>query len=104
PASLRTQAHDSEPRWCANPFLSGSLIRYSLPAYPGAFREHPIRSRQHIRRNPETDLLSAFKIDDELEVRGLFQRQGSLSRACQGCDIARRGAAAYILNIRSIRH
>src|SRR5262245_57820373 len=36
PASLRMQAHDSGPRWCATPFLCGSLIRYSLPVYPGA--------------------------------------------------------------------
>src|SRR5918993_2878797 len=36
PASLRTQAHDSEPRWCATPFLCGSLIRYSMPVYLGA--------------------------------------------------------------------
>src|SRR5262245_20346289 len=36
PASLRTQAHDSEPKWCAPSFLCGSLIRYSMPVYPGA--------------------------------------------------------------------
>jgi hypothetical protein len=36
PASLRTQTHDSEPKWCATPFLCGSLIRYSMPVYPGA--------------------------------------------------------------------
>src|SRR5207253_8212689 len=36
PASLRTQAHDSEPKWCATPFLCGSFIRYSMPVYPGA--------------------------------------------------------------------
>ena len=36
PASFRTQTHDSEPKWCATPFLCGSLIRYSMPVYPGA--------------------------------------------------------------------
>src|SRR5262249_73962 len=36
PVSLRTQAHDSEPKWCATPFLCGSLIRYSMPVYLGA--------------------------------------------------------------------
>ena len=36
PASLRMQVHDSEPRWCATPFLCGSLIRYSMPVYLGA--------------------------------------------------------------------
>src|SRR5437899_6584581 len=35
-ASFRTQTHDSEPKWCATPFLCGSLIRYSMPVYPGA--------------------------------------------------------------------
>src|SRR5262249_31731001 len=51
PASLRMLAHDSGPRWCATPFLCGSLIRYSLPLYPGAFPDHPIRAHQHVRRN-----------------------------------------------------
>src|SRR5437867_3422698 len=46
PASLRTQVHDSEPRWCATPFLCGSLIRYSMPVYPGAFLDHLVRPRQ----------------------------------------------------------
>jgi hypothetical protein len=36
PAPFRTQTHDSEPKWCATPFLCGSLIRYSMPVYPGA--------------------------------------------------------------------
>src|SRR5215470_425314 len=36
PASLRMQVHDSEPKWCATPFLCGSLIRYSMPVYLGA--------------------------------------------------------------------
>src|SRR5262245_21051761 len=36
PASLRMQLHDSEPKWCATPFLCGSLIRYSIPVYLGA--------------------------------------------------------------------
>jgi hypothetical protein len=47
PASLRTQAHDSEPRWCATPFLCGSLIRYSMPVYPGAFLDDLVRPEQH---------------------------------------------------------
>ena len=50
PASLRTQAHDSEPKWCATPFLCGSLIRYSMPVYPGASLITFIRSRQHVGR------------------------------------------------------
>ena len=45
PAPLRTPVHDSEPRWCATPFLCGSLIRYSMPVYPGAFLDHLIRPR-----------------------------------------------------------
>ena len=37
PVALRPPAHDSGPKWCATPFLCGSLIRYSMPVYPGAF-------------------------------------------------------------------
>src|SRR5262249_59671159 len=36
PASLRMQVYDSEPKWCATPFLCGSFIRYSIPVYLGA--------------------------------------------------------------------
>jgi hypothetical protein len=33
---------------------------------------HPIRPRQHVRRNREADLLGRFEIDDQLEFRRLF--------------------------------
>jgi hypothetical protein len=36
---------------------------------------HPIRPRQHIRRNREADLLGGFEIDDELKLRRPFHRQ-----------------------------
>src|SRR4029434_1486352 len=57
PTSLRTQAHDSGPKWCATHFLCGSLIRYSLPVYPGAFLDYLIRPRQHVRRDRQSDPL-----------------------------------------------
>src|SRR5262245_39269849 len=73
------QAHDSGPRWCATPFLCGSLIRYSLPVYPGACLTHSIRSCQHIRRNRQADLLGGFQVDNELKFLRLLHRQvGSL--------------------------
>src|SRR5262245_27974429 len=75
PASLRTQAHDSGPKWCATPFLCGSLIRYSLPVYPGAFLDHFIRSIQQRLRNGETDLLRRFQIDHQVKLRRLLDRQ-----------------------------
>ena len=37
PATSRSPAPDSGPRWFATPFLYGSLIRYSMPVHPGAF-------------------------------------------------------------------
>jgi hypothetical protein len=33
---------------------------------------HFIRSRQHIRRNRQTDLLGGFQIDDELKLHWLL--------------------------------
>jgi hypothetical protein len=72
PASFRTQTHDSEPKWCATPFLCGSLIRYSLPVYPGAFLNHFVRPRQYIRRDCKADLLGGLQIDDELKLLRLF--------------------------------
>ena len=37
--------------------------------------DHFVRSRQHIRRNRQADLLSRFQIDDELELRRLLHGQ-----------------------------
>src|SRR5215472_2268814 len=67
PASLRMQVHDSEPKWCATPFLCGSLIRYSLPVYPGAFLDDLVRPKQHRLRNCQTDLLGRLEINPQLE-------------------------------------
>ena len=36
--------------------------------------DHSVRSRQHIRRNRQADLLGRLEIDHELEFRGLFDR------------------------------
>src|SRR5215813_11669961 len=68
PASLRMQVHDSEPKWCATPFLCGSLIRYSLPVYPGAFLDHPIRLEKHRIRNRETHLFGGLQVNHQLEL------------------------------------
>src|SRR4030095_11053898 len=62
PTSLRTQAHDSGPKWCAAPFLCGSLIRYSLPVYPGAFLDHLFGSHHHHRGNGQSSALAVFKL------------------------------------------
>ena len=35
----------------------------------------PIRPRQHIRRNRQTDLLGGLQIDHELELRRLLDRK-----------------------------
>ena len=59
PASLRMQMHDSEPKWCATPFLCGSLIRYSLPVYPGAFLDQSI-SPPRCWRNGEIFFLACL--------------------------------------------
>jgi hypothetical protein len=36
---------------------------------------HPVRPRQHIRRNRHADLLGGFQIDDELELCRLLHGQ-----------------------------
>jgi hypothetical protein len=37
--------------------------------------DHSIRSRQHIRRNRQADLLGGFEIDDQLELLRLLDRK-----------------------------
>src|SRR5262249_15062350 len=69
------QAHDSEPKWCATPFLCGSLIRYSLPVYPGAFLDYLVRPIQQRLRNYDTDLVGGLEVDHQLKFRRLLDRQ-----------------------------
>jgi hypothetical protein len=42
--------------------------------------DHPVRPRQHIRWNRETDLLGRFQVNHELEFRRLLDRQFSRLR------------------------
>src|SRR4029077_18257776 len=53
------------------------LVRLSHPLlHAGLSRrllDHPIRPRQHIRRNRQTDLLGCFQIDEQLELRRCSQ-------------------------------
>jgi len=44
------------------------LTLYPLPNYS-------IRSRQHVRRNCEADLLSGWQVNYEFKLRGLFHGQ-----------------------------
>src|SRR5215467_10801449 len=37
--------------------------------------DHPIRSRQHVGRDRQTDLLRGFEIDDQLKLRRLLYRE-----------------------------
>ena len=43
----------------------------------------PIRSRQHIGRNRETDLLGGLKVDDQLEFGWLLNGKIRRFRSCQ---------------------
>src|SRR5262245_10781916 len=104
PASLQTQAHDSEPRWCATPFLCGSLIRYSLPVYPGAFLDHLVRSPQHVGWNREADLLGRFQIDDEFKLRWLLDREITRFSAFQNLVDIRNAAALQVGDVRAVAH
>ena len=42
-----------------------------------------VRSRQHVRRNGQTDLLCRFEIDDELKLRRLLNGNVGWLRAFQ---------------------
>ena len=52
------------------PTLINVLPNFSVRQLP----DHPIRSRQHIRRNDEADLLGGFQVDDQLEIVWLLDR------------------------------
>jgi len=65
---------------------------------------HPIRSRQHIRRNGEIDLFGGFQIYDQLELCRLFDRQVSRLGAFDNLIYVRGGSAGQIGKARSITH
>jgi hypothetical protein len=48
-----------------------SILASSLGFLPSL--DHPVRSRQNIRRNRQADLLRRFEIDDELEFDRLLE-------------------------------
>jgi hypothetical protein len=48
------------------------ILVFIVPAL--RLSNHLIRSRQHVRRNCEADLLGGFKIDDELKFGRLLHR------------------------------
>src|SRR6266850_1740106 len=64
------------------PSLSPSTRHSTLDTRPFSF-DHPIRSRQNIRRNRQPDLLGRFEIDDELELLRLLYREISRLGAFQ---------------------
>ena len=70
--SAKSMAHKCKDGKC---FSSCSLSRLrsschsSLDTRPFSF-DHLVRSRQHIRRNRQADLLGRFQIDDQLKLVG----------------------------------
>jgi hypothetical protein len=57
--------------WIEGEFNS---ILASLLRFLSSF-DHSVRSRQHIRRDRQADLLGSLEIDHQLEFRGLLYRQ-----------------------------
>jgi hypothetical protein len=43
-----------------------------LAPHGSRLTNHSIRSRQHVRRNRQTDLFGGFQVDDEFEFRWLL--------------------------------
>ena len=59
---------DVERKRNRSSFSLFSVLRLSARASP----YHPIRSRQHVRRDNQTDLLSGFEVDYQFELSGLL--------------------------------
>src|SRR4029453_630424 len=71
---------------------------------PGAFLDHLIRSRQHIRRNRKSDLLRGLKVDDEFKFRCLLHRQISRFGAFQNFIHVNSGAPKEVIEVRPVGH
>src|SRR4030095_8848303 len=65
---------------------------------------HPIRSRQHIRRNREVYLLSCFQVDDELEFLRLLDWEVGGFSTFQNLVHVNSRAPIEVSEVRPIRH
>ena len=66
--------------------------------------DHPIRSRQHIRRDSEVDLVCSFEIYHELKLRWLLHGKVSRLSALQDFVNVSGGPAVEVGPVRSIGH
>src|SRR5215472_13278416 len=85
-------------------FFSALSTRHStLDTRPFSF-DHPVRPRQHVRRNRQADLLCRFEIDDELELLRLLDRQISWLRAFQNLIDVCGSTAVQVRLVRTVGH
>src|SRR5262245_21594831 len=63
-----------------------------------------IRSRQHVGRNRQADLLGCFQIDDEFELDRLLHREISRLGAFQNLVHIRGGTPEQVSNARAVGH
>ena len=65
--------------------------------------DHPVRSRQHVGRNCEADLLRSLEIDNKVEFGGPFDWKIYWFRAFEDFVHEQRRTLTYIEDVRSIR-
>src|SRR5262245_33404844 len=89
----------------------GCEATHHAVSYPILYRflnwpslEHFIRSRQHIGRNREADLLGGFEIDDELKLRRLLYRKIGRLGAFEDLVHVSGGAAVRVNIAQAIGH
>ena len=82
--------------------LSPALLSLDTPHSPLSL-DHFVRSRQHVRRNRQADLLGGFEIDDELELRRLLHGQVGGLGAFQNLVHVSGGAPVQVGDVRRRR-
>src|SRR5690349_5576947 len=66
--------------------------------------DHPVRTRQHVRRNGQADLLRGFEIDDQFELRWLFDGEVGGLRAFENLVDELREPPVGIVEVRAVGH
>src|SRR5499426_258850 len=56
-------------------FIAHLALRFASALRVARSLDHPIRSRQHVRRNRQADLFGRFEINDQLELLRLLHRE-----------------------------
>src|SRR5919108_889603 len=84
--------------------IQNCFVALLLTPHPSHLSNYFVRSRQHVRRNREPDLLRGFEIDHQLKFRRPLDREFARFGSPQNPVNVSRGAAIHLRQTYAVRH